>query len=354
MEGARSAVKHRSVSGIAGLPVWLHAIVIALTLCAFLLADCSQISATARVPGQDPISDAEQSLFIKGQNLYSQGLYNEAIVTFGEFLKAYPQSQIKDLTLLWLGRSYLRLGDFARAEQTASRLREITDTAFVSIYDEELRVARHAELKSAGTRPRSTTPAKIERSNVASEVLPVPTATTTSRKTAAPSNTPNTKVSSPLASETPKQQPAAATLAQIATASKAATFGSGSPKSITAQGPMVRVQLEQSSRDAVINGASFYRLVVSNEGNGLAKEVVVSELLSEDWQFASSYPAPSRQEAVAHTQRLTFRIAELKPGESRTLRIAVRPRAGVQVANPLNSKHSVSCQDSQNKSYRSE
>src|SRR2546430_669462 len=87
-------------------------------------------------------------MFTKGQTLYTQGFYSEAIVMFSESLLSYPQSIIKDLNLLWLGRSYLRQGDIANAEKIGRRLREIPDTSFVDIYDEELRIARQNYVKS--------------------------------------------------------------------------------------------------------------------------------------------------------------------------------------------------------------
>jgi len=119
--------------------------------------------------------------------------------------------------------------------------------------------------------------------------------------------------------------------------------------------PLVRIRMVQSTRETVASNAIFYRLVVINEGKGTARELIVSELLSDVSEFASSNPAPTRQEPVARTQRLTFRIVELKPGESRTLSVAVRPRtAGASTDNILKTKHSVSYQDSQGKTYQND
>jgi len=324
-----------------------------LTLCGFLFIYCPQVPATPRSQVQDPISDAEQALFIKGQNLYNQGLYHEAIAVFSDFLKVYPHSQIQDLTLLWLGRSHLRLGDFASAERIGSRLREIPDTAFLGIYDEELRVARRTYVKSAGLAARPETPTKAEGLKVGPEVSKLSTTSTVPPKTAA--TTAGNVATVRSQSDAPNTLPIAReTKGPIVEQPKRANTGTLPSPTTISNGPLVRIRLEQNPHDAVINDVSFYRLLVVNEGKGVAKDLVVSELLSEDSQFASSYPAPSSQDSVGRTQRLNFRLTELKPGESRMLRIAVRPRAAGHQPNPLNSKHSVSYQDLRNKSYRSE
>ena len=67
----------------------------------------------------DGPSDAEQSMFTKGQNLSSRAL-RAGHLFLKDFLKTYPSSVITDLTLLWLGRSYMQKGRIQDAEQVAS------------------------------------------------------------------------------------------------------------------------------------------------------------------------------------------------------------------------------------------
>ena len=107
---------------------------------------------TARQQEPDIPSDAEQAMFTKGQNLYNQGRYDQAAVVLQDFLKTYPRSIITDLTLLWLGRSYMQLGKLQEAEQVGAQLKTIKDTPFADIYEGELQTAR-AEI---GTRPQQT------------------------------------------------------------------------------------------------------------------------------------------------------------------------------------------------------
>lgn len=103
----------------------------------------------------DVPSDAEQAMFTKGQSLYTQGRFDQAATILQDFLKTYPKSIITDLTLLWLGRSYMQLGKIQDAEQIGQRLRAVKDTPFADIYDNELQAAR----REAPARSRTNTTA---------------------------------------------------------------------------------------------------------------------------------------------------------------------------------------------------
>ncbi len=122
-------------------------------MAALLLAPFSPAFMTANartaIQQEDIPSDAEQAMFTKGQNLFNQGRYDQAATVLQDFLKTYPRSIISDLTLLWLGRSFMQLGKLTDAEQVGQRLRAIKDTPFADIYEGELETAR-AEI---GTRP---------------------------------------------------------------------------------------------------------------------------------------------------------------------------------------------------------
>lgn len=138
----------------------------ALALCALLV--CAPAApAIAHTHAQRPAaqqddtpSDAEQAMFTRGQKLYNDGRYEQAANSFKDFLKNYPNSIIYDLTLLWLGRSYIALNRIADAEQVAQQLHGIKDTPFVDIYDGELQSARRtasARQGGEGNRPAPQT-----------------------------------------------------------------------------------------------------------------------------------------------------------------------------------------------------
>jgi hypothetical protein len=121
---------------------------------------------------------------------------------------------------------------------------------------------------------------------------------------------------------------------------------------LTVATPRVRVRTETGSEGVVPGEAFFYRLVLVNEGSGLAKNLVVSELLPDALQFVNSDPALSTQDAPGNSQRFTWRVTELAPGDTAVLRVAVRLRAGLQADIVLNTSHTLSYQDTNGNSYQ--
>ncbi|MEA2172819.1 MAG: hypothetical protein QOD00_411 [Blastocatellia bacterium] len=148
----------------------------------------------------DVPSDAEQAMFTKGQNLYLSGRYEQAAGVLQDFLKTYPKSIILDLTLLWLGRSYMQLGKFEEAQTVGQRLREIKDTPFADIYDGELQTARRDNPGRAAKPTPTTTASATEARNVAP---PSSTRVPDKKTTSAPANNNNSNSS---ASIKPPQQ----------------------------------------------------------------------------------------------------------------------------------------------------
>ncbi|HKQ50975.1 MAG TPA: tetratricopeptide repeat protein, partial [Pyrinomonadaceae bacterium] len=157
----------------------LLAVALLLAPLAPAFAATARAASPATAPQQEPDipSDAEQAMFTKGQNLYNQGRYDQAAVVLQDFLKTYPRSIITDLTLLWLGRSYMQLGKLQEAEQVGAQLRTIKDTPFADIYEGELATAR-AEINS---RPQQTAKATPTPRQIAPAATPTPTPRATAR-----------------------------------------------------------------------------------------------------------------------------------------------------------------------------
>jgi hypothetical protein len=180
-------LKTRNKIGAATLAV-------ALLLASLSPIFISSVHARTVVQESDVPSDAEQAMFTKGQNLYTQARYDQAATVLQDFLKTYPRSIITDLTLLWLGRSYMQLGKIQDAEQIGQRLRGIKDTPFADIYDNELQAARReAPSRSTATTATASNANKaVPPPVVASSPVPSPTpAAATARRTDFPSNPPS-------------------------------------------------------------------------------------------------------------------------------------------------------------------
>ena len=188
-------------------PIKLGAVALAAALlCAPCLptnAAVASLNAPTIRQGQDTPPDVEQALFSRGQTLYNQGRYEQAATVLNDFLKNYPNSIIADLTLLWLGRTYIAMGRIRDAEQVAERLRSIKDTPFIDIYDDELSSARK-ELAARGTPVPQPTPQQV----AVVRPSPTPRATPVQIAAATPSPTPtrtlNIKRPAPRATPTPQ------------------------------------------------------------------------------------------------------------------------------------------------------
>jgi hypothetical protein len=143
----------------------------------------SNASGASAVAQDDTPPDVEQAMFTKGQNFYNQGRFEQAASTFRDFLKTYPNSIITDLTLLWLGRTYIAQNRLSEAEGIVPRLRTIKDTPFVEIYEGELQAARTEMIARGGaaTPQPTATPAATERAQVTANrpTSRVPSATPT-------------------------------------------------------------------------------------------------------------------------------------------------------------------------------
>ncbi len=148
--------------------------------------NASRVAAAQQEP--DIPSDAEQAMFTKGQNLYNQGRYDQAAVVLQDFLKTYPRSIITDLTLLWLGRSYMQLGKLPEAEQVGARLKTIKDTPFADIYEGELETAR----AESSSRPATQTARTAPTPKAITAATPTPTPASRTARNTTGTQTPRT------------------------------------------------------------------------------------------------------------------------------------------------------------------
>jgi uncharacterized repeat protein (TIGR01451 family) len=120
---------------------------------------------------------------------------------------------------------------------------------------------------------------------------------------------------------------------------------------LTVATPRVRVRTEQVTDSSAPGDTIYYRLVLVNEGSGLAKNLSVVETLPDALQFVNSEPSLNTQDAPNDSQRFTWRVPELAPGDTAVLRIAVRLRQNLQAETNLTTRHTLSYQDSNNNSY---
>lgn len=189
----------------------------AFLLCALLLLAplspslaAAALAPRAAIAQDDTPSDAEQAMFSRGQKLYNDSRFEQAATVFKDFMKTYPNSIISDLTLLWLGRSYIALNRLPEAEQVAQQLHGIRDTPFVEIYEGELQAARRDSRNrgAAASRPSPQASANNARATQQSAVAtPSPSPAPRMNGKGARGQQAQSRPTVPAPSPTPSRQP---------------------------------------------------------------------------------------------------------------------------------------------------
>jgi len=134
-------------------------------------------------------------------------------------------------------------------------------------------------------------------------------------------------------------------------AGQAGSVASEASTVLTVATPRVRVRTEQVSVDVAPGDVVFYRLVLVNDGGGLAKNLVVTESLPAALEFVSSDPSLSTQDAAGGSQRFVWRVPELAPGDTNVLLVTVRLRPNVAADVTISPTHTLSYQDTNGNNY---
>jgi uncharacterized repeat protein (TIGR01451 family) len=123
---------------------------------------------------------------------------------------------------------------------------------------------------------------------------------------------------------------------------------------LTVAAPRVHVRTEQVTEASNPGELLFYRLVLVNEGGGLAKNLTVTELLPEALEFVSSEPGLDAHETAGGARRIVWRVAELAPGDTTVLRITVRLGANLPANADVRTTHTLIYLDANGNEYRSQ
>ncbi|HEX6622837.1 MAG TPA: tetratricopeptide repeat protein [Pyrinomonadaceae bacterium] len=133
--------------------------------------------------------------------------------------------------------------------------------------------------------------------------------------------------------------------ASARTASEASTV-------LTVATPRVRIRPEYGGSEVKPGDTIFYRLVLVNDGGGLAKNLSVTEVLPDALEFVSSAPALNLQDAPGSARSFVWRVPELAPGDTSVLLVTVRVRPNIPADSVLTSRHTLSYQDTNGNGYR--
>jgi len=121
---------------------------------------------------------------------------------------------------------------------------------------------------------------------------------------------------------------------------------------LTVATPRVRVRAELPNTEVKPGDTLFYRLVLVNDGGGLAKNLVVMEQLPDTLEFISSAPELTLQDVGGGGRGLVWRVSELAPGDTQVLQVTVRLRPNLPADAVITPRHTLTYQDSNSNSYR--
>jgi uncharacterized repeat protein (TIGR01451 family) len=121
---------------------------------------------------------------------------------------------------------------------------------------------------------------------------------------------------------------------------------------LTVATPRVRVRAELPNSEVKPGDTIFYRLVLVNDGGGLAKNLNVTEFLPDALEFVSSSPELTLQDISGGGRGFVWRVAELAPGDTQVLQVTVRLRPNLPADAVITPRHTLNYQDSNSNAYR--
>lgn len=121
---------------------------------------------------------------------------------------------------------------------------------------------------------------------------------------------------------------------------------------LTVATPRVRVRAELPNSEVKPGDTLFYRLVLVNDGGGLAKGLNVTEYLPDALEFISSSPELSMQDMAGGGRGFVWRVAELAPGDTQVLQVTVRLRPNLAADAVITPRHTLTYQDTNQNPYR--
>ncbi len=105
--------------------------------------------------------------------------------------------------------------------------------------------------------------------------------------------------------------------------------------------PMVAIQSQLQSRDNLPGGVISYQATVTNNGSGLARNVIISELLPPELEFVHADPEPTEKDG----KRWIWKMNDLGPQQKRTFAVSVRIRKGLPAGTTVQKQTEIFYQD---------
>ena len=137
-----------------------------ISLFRFFLLFVVGVSLSLSTPARGS-AETDSDLFKKGVASFQRHRFSEAIVSFDNFLKTYPRTPLRDMTLYYLARAHLKSGQREQSAALTARLmrefpasynRGTLDAELVNVLDSQAQKASPVRLKAAAVQPGKPAP----------------------------------------------------------------------------------------------------------------------------------------------------------------------------------------------------
>lgn len=105
--------------------------------------------------------------------------------------------------------------------------------------------------------------------------------------------------------------------------------------------PIVAVSTQQGARDSIPGGIISYQLTAINSGSGIARNVVITDLIPTELEYVNSDPQPSDRPEGG----LVWQVTELAPNQKKVFVVNVRTRAGLRAGTVIQKETRVRYSD---------
>jgi uncharacterized repeat protein (TIGR01451 family) len=105
--------------------------------------------------------------------------------------------------------------------------------------------------------------------------------------------------------------------------------------------PIVAVSTQQGARDSIPGGIISYQLTAINSGSGIARNVVITDLLPNELEYVNSDPQPSERPEGG----LIWQVMELAPNQKKVFVVNVRTKAGLRAGTVIQKETRVRYSD---------
>jgi len=111
--------------------------------------------------------------------------------------------------------------------------------------------------------------------------------------------------------------------------------------------PIVNLSTQLASSNSIPGSVISYQIIAFNSGTGIAKDLVISDLLPTELDYVNADPAPAEQP----DRQLTWTLSELGPNQKKVFVVSVRARPGLRAGTVIQKEPRIRYRDLNGNSY---